>query len=79
MPGASNPPKPFQRPGIRISTEKRDWKEVPASLIESGDIVRGMGEAVEVDTDRPGVTIVWKNGTRSIYDAGDVVTAFVKV
>lgn len=72
-------PKPFSRPSIALSTVKKDWREVPVISLSAGDIVRGWGEVVQVADGPGGVVVIWKNGTRSLLDEGDVVTAFTAV
>lgn len=45
-------PKPFQRPSVDLGgapTAKREWRQIPASRIQEGDTVPGIGVVREVE------------------------------
>jgi hypothetical protein len=44
-------PKPFQRPSIDLGGPKKEWLEVPASMVRWGDIVVDHGRVVAIQTE----------------------------
>jgi hypothetical protein len=72
-------PAPFQRPGITLSTEKRDWRDVSPYSLRENDIVRGAGRVLLVTDSASGVRVEFQSGEVATYDEGDLITAFVKV
>ncbi len=46
--GAVKKPKPFQRPGIELSTgAKKRWADVHPTRVQIGDIIQGKGLVLE--------------------------------
>lgn len=79
---AGAPKRQFSRETISLDPGvKKDWQEVKAQALVSGDTVRGCGTVEWIDWDDSGeiVTVTWKNGTQSLFAPYDVVTAFTAV
>lgn len=79
MTGATNAPRPFSRPGISLSSEKRDWKSVSVYSLASGDMVRDLGLITDSWEVPGGLVFVFKSGNQQFYSEGEHVLAFVKV
>jgi len=72
-------PKPFSRNSVSLSsTEKREWKNLPARQIEPGDIVLDVGKVQSVNIDDHRVTIEVISGDAFYFDVDRTVLAFVK-
>jgi len=75
-------PKPFSRPSINLGGgPKKDWQEVEVQVLVRGDTVRGFGtiDWIDIDQEVSMVAVTWQNGTMSLFDPTDVVTAFTAV
>lgn len=72
-------PTPFSRPSISVSDSKpRRWLDVPVHALSEGDNVRGHGVISRISVDEDEYHIIWQNGTTSMWDAHDEVTAFTE-
>lgn len=74
-------PAPFQRAGISLSVgeaDKRTWQSVPARLLRPGDTVANKGLVKHVAVDSGVAVVVSKDETVHLYDADEIVYAFVK-
>ena len=70
---------PFQRPSIDLGAPKREWREISASSLRDGDVVRGLGLVTDWWSSGAGVVIVFKSGNQHFFTEEDAVVAFVKV
>lgn len=87
--GAAKKPKPFQRPGIDLSSgSKKRWVSADPQHIEVGDIIRGEGLVEKIDYQRlDGPSSVFseararftmKNGKVLYFNIGEPVVVFTE-
>jgi predicted transcriptional regulator len=82
IPKKARIPAPFQRPSIELSHHGKTWQEVPARLIQSGDIIAGFGKVgaiYENLADDTLVQIFCENAVAQevvCFDPEDVVRVF---
>jgi hypothetical protein len=82
--GAVKKPKPFQRPGVELSTgSQKQWVRTRPEWVKPGDIIMGEGLVVDVELNwtsgyeaRKWVIFSMKSGKRFQVDQSEQVTAF---
>jgi hypothetical protein len=72
-------PKPFSRNSVSLSsTEKREWKNVPAGQIEPDDVVRDVGKIQHVSKDAYHGKVELISNDVFYFNMDETLFAFVK-
>ena len=78
---AGHIPKPFQRPGIELSSggAKKTWQTVAVADVHKGDLIKGRGQVLGVHSfDARQVTFDMFSGERLTFAADDPIEAFTE-